>query len=110
VRNVGAALIDVSLDNLDLLVYLNSFIATVMDVLFYCVKVALEVTDCLALVAKSLFMVSLASANLPFKGPDTSLQLCYHVLQGLKVTFTDLVVFNLLSVSAYYAVSGISFH
>lgn len=109
-RNVSATLLDVSLNNLDLLINLNSFISTVVDVLLYRIEVALEMSDSLVLVTEPLFMVSLASANLPFKGSDTSLQLCDHILQRLKVTLKDWSVLYLLSITADNAVSGVTFN
>lgn len=109
-RNFHATLLDVSFNNLDLIVNLNSFISTVVDVLLHRIEVALEMSDCLVLVTESLFMISLASANLSFKGSNTSLQLCDHILQTLKVTLKYRCILYLLAITANNAVSCVTFN
>jgi len=96
--NVSALLLKLSLHSLDLLIYVDAFITSVMDGLLHRVKIALEISDDFGLVPQSVLVVSLAVLSLTLETPDSAIQVQDDLLEYLEVALTGLMILDLLTV------------
>ena len=97
-HDIITSLIDLALYSLDLLIHLDAFLATIVNILLDLVELALKVTNYLRLVPQSVFMVSLAVLDLPLEASDASSQVHDNLRKELEFTLSRLMALDLLSI------------
>ena len=96
--DLSAPVIDLSLYNLDLVVDLDTLITSIMDSFLYRFKVTLKVTHDLALIPKTVLMLSLSLPDFILEAPNPPLELPHHVLEQLEISIPCLMMLNFLSI------------
>lgn len=96
--DLSKTVVDLALEGLDLLVYLDSLLSSVVDLLLQALQFTLQVSNYFVLFPDAVLMISHALTHLSLDSAGASLQIADCLLKGLVVPLAGLVVLDLVSV------------
>jgi hypothetical protein len=98
VRDLLVSIIDGTLDSLNLVKDLDSLSLVVLDGTFNLVQISAQVINHFTLVSQTVLVITLARTDFILKAPYLPLKVCDNLMKNFEVSFTCLVILDLLTV------------